>query len=369
MKHAEIEMHFVTPAFLSGADQTEAEFRAPSVRGLLRWWTRALGYSAELEKTLFGSAGDKEDSRRSAVMIRDTTRAVIPSLFPKGGKLFSSYILWPYEKRQGAQKFYSRKCIAQGARVSFSIQVRKKGVEFPEEILKSFLLLGALGSRSRRCYGSIWPDRVLIDGTEWKIPTTEAEFSTELEKILDKKSNSLILALSEKNATVEGALEEGVDFLERYRRGSPKSKEKEEVSYWGQSDHNSGLELLRRSLHKAGSCWGRSDHNSDSDSVVYRQALGLPLFQRYTGSVKGKVTSLVKGYDRLASPLHLKIIPLQGGFVPLGIFFFDHLIPDGTEVELRDEARGTLRKPLSNELLRDYMADDENTEVLGDFRR
>ena len=128
MKHAEIEMHFVTPAFLSGADQKEAEFRAPSVRGLLRWWTRALGY-AELEKTLFGSAGDKEDSRRSAVMIRDTTRAVIPSLFPKGGKLFSSYILWPYEeKRQGAQKFYSRKCIAQGARVSFSIQVRKKGV-------------------------------------------------------------------------------------------------------------------------------------------------------------------------------------------------------------------------------------------------
>ena len=85
--------------------------------------------------------------------------------------------------------------------------------------------------------------------------------------------------------------------------------------------------------------------------------------------MKGIVISQVKGYDRLASPLHLKIIPLQGGFVPLGIFFFDHLIPDGTEVELRDEARGTLRKPLSNELLCDYMAEDEYTEVLGDFRR
>ena len=347
MKHAEIEMHFVTPAFLSGADQKEAEFRAPSVRGLLRWWTRALGYSAELEKTLFGSAGDKEDSRRSAVMIRDTTRAVIPSLFPKGGKLFSSYILWPYEeKRQGTQKSYSRKCIAQGARVSFSIQVRKKGVEFPEEILKSFLLLGALGSRSRRCYGSIWPDRVLIDGTEWKIPTTEAEFSTELEKILTEKSNSLILALSERNATVEKALEEGVDFLKRYRCGSSKSGE---PSDWGQSDHDSIFDPTVKE--------------------VYRQALGLPLVQRYTGNVKKTVTSQVKGYDRLASPLHLKIIPLQGGFVPLGIFFFDHLIPDGTEVELRDEARGTQRKPLNNELLRDYMAEDEYTEVLGDFRR
>ncbi len=57
----------VTPLFLAGADQSAAELRAPSFRGLMRYWHRALvgglvgtddaGLKkvSEAESTLFGT--------------------------------------------------------------------------------------------------------------------------------------------------------------------------------------------------------------------------------------------------------------------------------------------------------------------------
>ena len=55
----------LTPAFISGADQKESEFRAASVRGLLRWWWRAtVGHLYALpelavhEARIFGSTSE-----------------------------------------------------------------------------------------------------------------------------------------------------------------------------------------------------------------------------------------------------------------------------------------------------------------------
>lgn len=346
MRDAEINLHFVTPAFLCGADPRKAEFRAPSVRGMLRWWTRALGYSPGEENTWFGSANAGDGGQRSELMVRDTTDHPLSAISPASRKrLFPSYFLWPYElRRKGMAPLYSRVCLAENTRVSFSLRIRKKfGADFPEEILKSFLLLGSLGSRSRRCYGSLWPDRVVIDGKEWKIPDTLDAFREELERILTSRSNMRVLALSEPKENLAAAIFESMDFLKRYRCGSRKSGE---PSDWGQSDHDA---IFNSKIKE-----------------VYRQALGLPLFQRYSDG--DNVISCVDGCDRLASPLHLKVIPLKESFVPLGIIFYSHLLKDGTPVKLKSRKRGVQEKVLNNELLVDYMADDEYTETLGDFR-
>ncbi len=42
MQEVTFTLQTITPLFLAGADQTKAELRAPSFRGVLRYWLRAL---------------------------------------------------------------------------------------------------------------------------------------------------------------------------------------------------------------------------------------------------------------------------------------------------------------------------------------
>src|SRR5438876_480025 len=42
MQEVTFEVETITPLFLAGADQTKAELRAPSFRGEMRYWLRAL---------------------------------------------------------------------------------------------------------------------------------------------------------------------------------------------------------------------------------------------------------------------------------------------------------------------------------------
>ena len=62
------DIEFITPCFCAGANSAEAEIRAASVRGQLRWWFRVLGGTAVEEATVFGSAA-AEEGRSSAIII------------------------------------------------------------------------------------------------------------------------------------------------------------------------------------------------------------------------------------------------------------------------------------------------------------
>src|SRR5436190_16235986 len=42
MQEVTFTLQTITPLFLAGADQTKAELRAPTFRGLMRYWQRAL---------------------------------------------------------------------------------------------------------------------------------------------------------------------------------------------------------------------------------------------------------------------------------------------------------------------------------------
>lgn len=72
MKRVRLKLELVTPAFLAGADQAHAEWRAASVRGQLRWWLRAvagrdhgIAQVRKLETEIFGST-----ERRSPLTVR-----------------------------------------------------------------------------------------------------------------------------------------------------------------------------------------------------------------------------------------------------------------------------------------------------------
>ena len=67
MPQVTFQVKTLTPLFLAGADQTQAELRAPTFRGLMRYWYRALvggvvgtggeGFKQvmESEKAVFGA--------------------------------------------------------------------------------------------------------------------------------------------------------------------------------------------------------------------------------------------------------------------------------------------------------------------------
>lgn len=58
------DYHFTltTPCMCAGADQRCAEMRAPSLRGVLRWWFRAVGGTAKQESVVFGGVAGKAQS-------------------------------------------------------------------------------------------------------------------------------------------------------------------------------------------------------------------------------------------------------------------------------------------------------------------
>jgi CRISPR type III-B/RAMP module RAMP protein Cmr1 len=69
MLHKIYSFEIITPCFCAGADPSQAEIRAPSIRGQLRWWFRALGGSASDEAAVFGSVAGDDHSTGSSVRV------------------------------------------------------------------------------------------------------------------------------------------------------------------------------------------------------------------------------------------------------------------------------------------------------------
>ncbi len=168
MNKIEATFRIVTPMFISGADQSRAELRAPSVKGALRFWWRALNWSRicresddsqqealkrlrEGESILFGDAGD---SGQSKVLIR-LKKNVAGNL--GGNALLGNDVARKYLGyglfQMGQHR--ERTAIARG---DFSIEMLlKKGANAAqlEQCLEALGLLGGLGSRSRNGFGSV----------------------------------------------------------------------------------------------------------------------------------------------------------------------------------------------------------------------
>lgn len=349
MKKAEVTFRFLTPALLAGADQKSAEMRASSIRGALRWWMNALGYDKDCINDLFGTAAG-ETGRRSRVIVRDTTTNNPPVKLQSAKDIIGSrydYFLWPLGKTENA-----RGVIQAGATASFSVFLRSGESEDLEKGLKAFLLLGSLGSRSRRCYGSIWPVRVTIDGHEWKIPASLSEFKTVLESVRCKSTYMIVNVVDKgfiKKTAHSYSYKEAIDscssFLKKYRCGSKKS----------------GCDPLE---------WGINDHNANFKEYavdkVYRPVLGLPLVQTYTSTYpRRKVEAKIHGLERLASPLHFKVAFNRR--MPIMIFFGRMIPRNSTKVTLREKGRPNRELPLDLGLLKAILNDPQQQKI-SDFR-
>jgi len=153
----------ITPMFLNGADGQTPELRAPSIKGAMRFWWRALnGHLAlnELKKReteIFGGSGEKV--QRSNIIIQ---------VFPKGALRTSIHDLVPHKPFMKANAFDLGDVFDVKLILLKDIKDEEDRVYFDFEHLKSLFsltcYLGGLGKRVRRGMGSLDIIEATVDG-------------------------------------------------------------------------------------------------------------------------------------------------------------------------------------------------------------
>jgi hypothetical protein len=158
----------ISETFAHGAYQTQnfnrPELRAPSLKGVIRSWHEALGYSKADALTIFGQVSDRRNgidgNFASRIMIRVTPLSEV-----RTGKTD----FMPHKGANGG----SKSAIEPGARYRLMITQRRETLPPPlweqvKRATQAWLFLGAVGQRANRGCGCPWPAK--------DAPTTPAAY-------------------------------------------------------------------------------------------------------------------------------------------------------------------------------------------------
>lgn len=200
MQTITFECEVITPMFLAGADGTTPELRAPSIKGALRFWWRAMNGGnpnmKEDEEYLFG--GTNNGGRRSRVMIRILDP--LPNVSVKNENLpfvpkISTYYKSGRMKQKRDGSWFKMESFSISMLDYLTIGIRedngsnlKRGFIKPNEkfylefrvhksdkeaVINAFVALsqfGSLGSKNRNGFGCFSINKMAIDKVDMTIP-------------------------------------------------------------------------------------------------------------------------------------------------------------------------------------------------------
>lgn len=270
MDAIEVTFKTITPLFLGGGDGKTPELRAPSIKGMMRFWWRAMkGHSSieELRKEedkWFGSSDEKIGSSSFSLRIFD-----IQPDNNKQGISLTPHHDDKYCSSTDASKacnYRNEKCMKAIKREGyflgkFTIRVTSRASDKAasiENILKITTILGGLGKRSRRGFGSV--KIVKINGSDFSF---------------DYSLTSICKVL---NAVVPNGFEVDVDKIKK--RCITASKDLD-YPYIEEIEIGNGCEKYEELLKII----GKSSHDNKSN---------------YTGFAHGQ--------ERFASPIYVSVI-------------------------------------------------------------
>ena len=194
----------VTPMFLGGADQEACRIRGAALKGALAFWWRAFHFAGfvadapgnrdetleamrEREKVLFGSSDGGQGRfllRISHGKLSTTAEGVRLQGADMGARYLGYGLMAAFGQNAGQ---LSRSCINAGQSFAVRIIFRPNATDADiAEItiaLKLLGLLGGLGSRVRRGWGSVALER-LEGAAEWQGPQSRAEYVAALKALL-----------------------------------------------------------------------------------------------------------------------------------------------------------------------------------------
>ena len=182
----------VTPLFCSGADQRYAELRLPSFKGVLRFWWRALAWSrlrgnlgviGHEEDRLFGSSSHGQ-SPVSLVRVEYRQRKSeagndLRKRVGAGGRYLGYGLMDAGTDQRGF--------LRPGFDFTVTMRVRepKQEVEHLIGALKTLGILGGIGARSRKGFGSVSLESLCLGGEEtWRPPASAESLSNAIQEIL-----------------------------------------------------------------------------------------------------------------------------------------------------------------------------------------
>lgn len=202
-----------TPLFCGGARPETPELRLPSVKGILRWWWRALAWSrcggdlskvAAAENALFGSA----HSGRSKVVMR-----LLPSALPtpigkgailrlgeaivgEGARYLGYGVIEAFARKakDGQPKVEAGQLIRGCLQAPFDLKIELRARDLDEptrtselDALKLMGVLGAIGAKSRKGYGSVTLRSLTLNGaSSWAPPASASDLLGIIQQLVQR---------------------------------------------------------------------------------------------------------------------------------------------------------------------------------------
>lgn len=330
----EAKFKVVTPMFLSGADTTRFEWRPASFKGVLRFWWRALAWERHKgnleaiqaqENRLFGSTDEGQASFLLHLLPGSGEKTLGVGQILKGhngrvagdGALYLGYgVVHPFaSKKKGQEKGGAiRACLLPPASFKARLLFREKPDESIIEALKLVGLLGSMGSRSRRGFGSIACEKITrtIDRGDpeifWTGPENRDEFQKTIHSLVGgcgKEHPAYTAFSSESRVTIVNSGETSLDLLNDIGRKMQKYRG------WGK-DNKIGSERAEQNFpgdHDLAYAVARGENPRRHPD---RTAFGLPHNYFLSGIGKPVPVGPAKN-NRRASPLLIHIHQFGNG--------------------------------------------------------
>ena len=336
-KH-DFQLELITPCFCAGAEpEKQAEIRAPSIRGQLRWWFRTLGGFKSLgansmpvreqENLIFGTtAGNSGQAGKLIVRVSLAAgQSLTTSLASDEDAKSHGYLLFPLRNK-------TRK---KSALPAFTLHLLWRGDNALGPDISAlgtiFGHFGSLGFRGRRAMGAL-------------AHSAQPMGITDALNCFNQPQDLQVYKINTRCDESGSCITELANWLKRWRQHgrSPNLMTNEPGFGYARRDHNEGLEVLT-GQKTANDPPGHPAKGSSGET--FRAALGLPIIQYFSSQPKGqnKVnwefgTGKAKG--RFASPVLLRPHrDAQQRWHALVIFVDAHQWPAGRPVYVNSEKR------------------------------
>jgi len=299
------ECESVTPIFMYGADGKTPELRPASIKGLMRFWWRAINGDSDIERLkeaenrIFGST-----KNRSLVTIRLKPSKILDENIVKIEKIPKIGYLWYPFYLDNAHK--EKSCIVN---LKFDVILSSYDKEALQDASYAFILLslfGGLGSRSRRGGGSFRIKSINNKNYE----------------LISINPNKIKQSLEDKYKKIKAS------FDQKY------SKENFTIEY-------SNLSTLKIRISKGKNTWKEALKDIEKKYYNFRKkkkilnnaSFGLPVKYEDKKNSKKNIEVLTEPeFERRASPLIIKILKVEEKYYWLVLKLNGEFLPSETKL-------------------------------------
>jgi len=373
LERLSVELISTTPIFgggvVAGQPDERVPIRAPSIRGHLRFWWRALrpvgtptDEMRDRERQLFGGAAGDEGAASNVIV---TVTGVRPTDLDPANPSFNSadgYALFPARGERGQP---AKRRWKPGVTFTLTVEAPAADVAVVRQAMLAWILFGGYGGRTRRGLGSLacaseaarheWlPAAATAQAIAERLGSDVFANPQALPSTDTPRLAGATLLGGPAGPSAPSAWTAALGMLRLFRQGESLAREPGQAgrpgrSRWPEADKVRrlvGRQTAHESRHNATPAWPRA-------------AFGLPIVARFQQKDRNQQPYSVSEpssfdvtwrdsdgdtRDRLASPLILKPLALRNGqFVPIALWL-DRAFPDGMVVaKITDrEARGRI---------------------------